>query len=53
VNSSIDAALGYATSEIGPRWRQKRPVAINRRQTFLTKWAIAAVAAPLLTGMRP
>jgi ABC-type multidrug transport system permease subunit len=26
-------------------------VAINRRQTFLTKWAIAAVAAPLLTGI--
>jgi YhgE/Pip-like protein len=51
VNSSIDAALGYATSEIGPHWKQKRPVAINRRQTFLTKWAIAALAAPLLTGI--
>jgi YhgE/Pip-like protein len=51
VNSSIDAALGYATSDIGPRWKQKRPVAISRRQTFLTKWAIAAVAAPLLTGI--
>ena len=51
LNSSIDAALGYATSEFGPHWSQKRPVAINRRQTFLTKWAIAAVAAPLLTGI--
>jgi uncharacterized phage infection (PIP) family protein YhgE len=27
------------------------PAAINRRQTFLTKWAIAAVAAPLLMGI--
>ena len=51
VNSSIDAALGYATSELGPHWSQRRPVAINRRQTFLTKWAIAAAAAPLLTGI--
>jgi YhgE/Pip-like protein len=51
VNSSIDAALGYATSELGPRWKQARPVAIDRRQTFLAKWAIAALAAPLLTGV--
>ena len=51
INSSVDAALGYATSEIGPRFTRRRPVAIDRRQTFVTKWAIAAVAAPLLTGI--
>jgi YhgE/Pip-like protein len=50
-NSSIDGALGYATSEIGPRWKHARPVSISRRQTFLTKWAVAAVAAPILTGL--
>jgi YhgE/Pip-like protein len=51
INNSIDAALGYATTELGPHWRQRRPVAINRRQTLLVKWAIAAVAAPIMTGI--
>jgi YhgE/Pip-like protein len=51
INSSIDSALGYATSEIGPRWRQRRPVAISRRQTLLAKWAIAAITVPILTGI--
>ena len=50
-NSSVDGALGYATTEIGPRWRQRRPVAINRKQTLLVKLAIAAVASPILTGI--
>jgi YhgE/Pip-like protein len=51
INSSIDSALGYSTTEIGPRWRQRRPVAISRRQTLLTKWAIAAITVPALTGI--
>jgi YhgE/Pip-like protein len=51
VNSSVDGALGYATTEIGPRWRQRRPIAIDRKQTLLVKLAIAAVASPLLTGL--
>jgi YhgE/Pip-like protein len=51
INSSIDAALGYSTTELGPHWKQNRPVAINRRQTFLTKWGIAVLAAPILTGI--
>ena len=51
VNSSIDAALGYGTSEIGPRWRQRLPVAISRWQTLLTKWAVALVTVPILTGI--
>jgi YhgE/Pip-like protein len=51
INSSIDSALGYATSEIGPRWQQRRPVAISRRQTLLTKWAVAAIVVPVLTAI--
>ena len=51
VNSSVDAALGYSTSEIGPRWRQRMPVAISRWQTLLTKWSVALVAVPILTGI--
>jgi YhgE/Pip-like protein len=51
VNSSIDAALGYGTTEVGPRWRQRVPVAISRWQTLLTKWLVALVAVPILTGV--
>jgi YhgE/Pip-like protein len=51
INTSIDSALGYGATEIGPRWSQRRPVAINRRQTLLVKWCAAAVAAPMLTGV--
>jgi YhgE/Pip-like protein len=51
INSSIDSALGYAATDIGPRWEHRRPVAINRRQTLLVKWVAAAVAAPVLTGI--
>jgi YhgE/Pip-like protein len=51
VNSSIDAALGYSTSEIGPRWRQRMPAAISRWQTLLTKWSVALAAVPILTGI--
>ena len=51
INASIDSALGYGATEIGPHWRQRRPVAINRRQTLLVKWCAAAVAAPVLTGV--
>ena len=51
VNSSIDAALGYGTTEIGPRWRQRMPVAISRWQTLLAKWSVAVVVVPILTGI--
>jgi YhgE/Pip-like protein len=51
INASVDSGLGYASSQLGPRFKQNRPVAINRRQTFLVKWAIAVVAAPVLTGI--
>jgi hypothetical protein len=38
INATVDAATGYATTEIGPRWRQRAPLPINRWQTLLTKW---------------
>ena len=51
VNQSVDAALGYGTTEIGPRWRQRMPLNISRWQTLLTKWAVAGVGVPILTGI--
>ncbi len=51
VNSSADSALGYATTEIGPKWSQRRPVPITRWQTLLAKWGMALVLAPVLTGL--
>jgi ABC-2 family transporter protein len=51
INSSIDGAFGYATTELGARWSQRRPLPVNRRQTLLTKWAVAVVAAPILTAI--
>jgi uncharacterized phage infection (PIP) family protein YhgE len=51
VNSVVDSALGYSTNEIGPRWRQREPVPINRWQTLLIKWAIVAVLTAVLTGV--
>lgn len=51
VNSSVDAVLGYATTEVGPRWRQRQPVPISRWQTLLTKWTLAVPLTLLLTGL--
>jgi Protein of unknown function (DUF3533) len=51
VNSSVDAALGYAPNEVGPWWRQRLPLKITRWQTLLTKWAVAVTIMPLLTGL--
>jgi hypothetical protein len=51
VNSSVDSATGYATTEIGPKWRQRQPLPINRWQTLIIKWVMAAVLAGLLTGL--
>jgi YhgE/Pip-like protein len=51
VNSAVDAALGYSTSEIGPRRRQRRPVPINRWQTLLIKWVIIAALTAVLTAV--
>ena len=51
INTAVDAALGYATNEIGPRWRQRPPVNITRWQTLLAKWSMALVVPPILTGL--
>jgi YhgE/Pip-like protein len=51
VNTSVDVALGYATTEMGPRWRQRMPVPINRWQTLIIKWVMAAVLAGLMTAL--
>lgn len=50
-NSVADAALGYSTNDMGPRWRQRQPVPINRWQTLLIKWAITAVLTAVLTAV--
>ena len=51
INPAVDAALGYATSEIGPKWNQHKPLAISRWQTLLTKSAMALVLTALFSGL--
>jgi YhgE/Pip-like protein len=51
VNSAVDVALGYATTETGPWWRQRRPVPINRWHTLIVKWVIAAPLSGIMTGI--
>lgn len=51
VNTTVDSALGYGVTEMGPKWRQRAPVLITRRSTILAKWLIALPLAPLLTAV--
>jgi YhgE/Pip-like protein len=51
VNTAVDSALGYAASEVGPRWSQKIPRRITRWQTLVAKWAISVPATLLFTGL--
>ncbi|HEX4483202.1 MAG TPA: DUF3533 domain-containing protein [Solirubrobacteraceae bacterium] len=51
VQVSLDAVLGFAATEIGPRWRQRQPVAISRWHTLLAKWALAVPLMAVLTGV--
>ncbi len=51
VNTTIDAILGYAVTETGPRWSQRQPVAISRWHTLLTKWLMASGLVVVLTGI--
>ena len=51
INTTVDAALGYGTTEIGPKWSQRMPVAISRWHTLLSKWVVALVVVPVLTGV--
>ena len=48
VNSSLDGVLGYSTTELGPHWKQRRPLPIARQQILLLKWSVALVAIPIL-----
>ncbi len=48
INATVDGALGYATTEIGPKWTQRMPVAISRWQTLAAKWVMALVIPPIL-----
>jgi hypothetical protein len=51
VGASIDAVLGYASTELGPVWRQRPPVPISRVQTLISKWVMAAGLTAVLTGL--
>jgi hypothetical protein len=51
INSSTDAALGYAATDLGPRWKFRMPLPITRRQTLFAKWTMGAVAAPILAAV--
>lgn len=51
VNGVLDGALGFAATEIGPRWEQRRPVLISRLQTLLAKWAMAIVLSGVLVAV--
>ncbi len=51
VNAVVDSALGYATTDTGPRWRQRQPVPINRWQTLLIKWALIVAVTAVATAV--
>ncbi|MFC6010325.1 DUF3533 domain-containing protein [Nocardia lasii] len=51
INSLVDSSLGYIPAEYGP-WHKTTPRArISRKRTLLIKWAIAAISAPLASGV--
>lgn len=51
VNSFLDGALGFAPTEIGPRWSMSRPTLISRWQTLLAKWGMAVVLTGVLVAV--
>jgi YhgE/Pip-like protein len=51
VDSGVDGATGYATTEMGPRWSQRQPLPINRWRTLLIKWAVAAVVTAVASAV--
>ncbi|HTZ87248.1 MAG TPA: DUF3533 domain-containing protein [Solirubrobacteraceae bacterium] len=51
VNGVLDGALGYAATEIGPRWEQRRPVLISRWQTLFAKWGVAVGLTAVLVAV--
>jgi YhgE/Pip-like protein len=51
LHTSVDVALGYATTEIGPRWRQRQPLPITRWRTLPVRWAMALPLAAVVTAI--
>jgi YhgE/Pip-like protein len=51
VNANLDGVLGFAPTEIGPKWMMVRPTLITRWQTLIAKWTIAAVLTGVLTAV--
>ncbi len=51
VNSLLDGALGFAPTEVGPKWTMARPTLISRWQTLLAKWATATVLTGALVAV--
>jgi uncharacterized phage infection (PIP) family protein YhgE len=51
VNAFLDGALGFAPTEIGPRWSMSRPTLISRWQTLLAKWGMAVVLTGVLVAV--
>ena len=51
VNTGVDSALGYATSEVGPAGARSSPAGSRARQTLVAKWVIAVPATLVFTGL--
>ncbi|QLY34354.1 DUF3533 domain-containing protein [Nocardia huaxiensis] len=51
LHAMVDNVLGYAPAEYGPWYRFIEPVAISRWRTLLAKWAMAALTAPVISGI--
>lgn len=51
VSAGVDAALGYAPSELGPLRRMRAPVHITRTQTLLVKMVMSVVLSVLTTSV--
>jgi YhgE/Pip-like protein len=51
INSFLDGALGFAPTEIGPKWAMSRPTLISRWQTLLAKWGMAVVLSGLFVAV--
>jgi YhgE/Pip-like protein len=51
INSFLDGVLGFAPTEIGPKWAMSRPTLISRWQTLLAKWGMAVVLTALFVAV--
>ncbi|MGW6724876.1 DUF3533 domain-containing protein [Nocardia sp. NPDC055029] len=51
INSLVDGSLGFIPAEYGPWHKATTPARISRWRTLLIKWGIAAISAPLASGV--